>query len=220
MSVPETYRSNILTELDSMGLESIWKLRGNLHVLKNYMIQNPSRNDELILKNIEELLDVSNDLYKFLTTIKGSVSAADFNKLARLLDTGGKAFVAVEEIITAEDFNITDIIMSGVSLVMTYMGNTAYISSALENCETQVAANTITVYDRLWALIHEHNKDPAPQDIKRMNETMNAFFQQLSNRTIKLPDRILIITRLYQLLCMIYLAGIIKNINWVHAQEA
>jgi len=215
MNIPEIYKSNLLADLDNLGEQDVWKLRGNVQVLKNYIIQNSTHKDEAILKTIDELLRVSNDLYKFLSTIKGCVSSADYNKLARLLNTSGDAVLAIEEITTAEDFNIFDLIMSGLSLKLTYVGNTAYITSALESCETQVMANSITVYDRLWNIVHTYNTNASPQDILKINQSLDIFFKKLSNRDIILTERITIITRLYQFFCMIYLAGILRNINWV-----
>jgi hypothetical protein len=104
--------------------------------------------------------------------------------------------------------------MNGLSILINYVGNTAFISSALENCETQVNVNTIILYDKLWAFIHEYRKDASPEDIEKTNQTMNTFFNHLNNRDIPLPQRITIITRLYQLLCMINIAAILKGINW------
>ena len=218
MKVPISFKSNMLNDLDNMGIEGIWKLRGNVHVLKNYIIQNPAKDDKVVLDNIEVLLEVSNDLYNFYTTIKGSITSADFTKIARLFNTGGDSVLAIEEIMTAEDINIPEIVMSGLSMILTYVGNTAYVTSALESCETLVSANSIKVYDKLWSLIHSYRSTPNPQELRKINETMNAFFSLFPNREIQLTERILLIIRLYQLLCMVYLAGILKNISWV--QEA
>ncbi|WP_455391986.1 hypothetical protein [[Eubacterium] cellulosolvens] len=215
MEVPETIKSNLLSELDNLGQEGVWKLRGNVNVLKNYMLQNQTNTDNTVLDNINALLEVSNDLYNFYTNMKGSVTAADFNKMARLFNTGGDTVLAIEEIMTAEDINIPEILMSGLSMILTYVGNTGYISSALESCETLVMANSITVYDRLWALVHNYRKNPTPQELREINDTMNSFFNIFPNRDIALTDRVMLIIRLYQLLCMVYLAGILKSITWV-----
>jgi hypothetical protein len=215
MNIPESYKSNLLTDLDNLGQEDIWKLRGNIQVLKNYIQNSAEKKDEKVMNNIDELLVVSNDLYKFLTLIKGFVSSADYNKLARLLNTGGEAVSAVEEIVSAEDFNISEILMSGLSMILSYAGNTAYITSALESCETQVMANSITVCDRMWSLVHKYNTNASPQEIARINQALNIFVKKLANRDVPLTERITIITRLYQFFCMVYLAGIIRNIKWV-----
>jgi hypothetical protein len=220
MIIPENLRDNLLGDLDDLGQEDIWRLRGNIQVLKNFIIQNVEKKDDEVLKNIDNLLGVSNDLYKFLTTIKGCVSSADFNKLARLLNTGGEAVRAIEEIVTAEDFNIADIVMSGMSMILSYAGNTAYITSALESCETQVNANSMILFDRMWNFIHEYNTKASPLEIAKINEAMNIFFKRLSNRDVLLTERITIIARLYQFFCMIYLAGLIRRIDWVKVKEA
>ena len=193
-------------------------MRGNVNMLKNHILQNPAKGDKIILDNIESLLDVSNNLYNFYTNIKGSVTSADFNKMARLFNTGGDSVQAIEEIMTAEDISIPEIIMSGLSIILTYVGNTAFVTSALESCETLVSATSIIVYDKLWALVHNYRSDPTPQELRKINDTMNAFFSLFPNRDIPLTERVMLITRLYQLLCMVYIAGILKNITWV--QEA
>jgi hypothetical protein len=159
MKVPREFKDNIMSELNELDIDGTWKLRGNINVLKNYLLNNGVRTNSELFKNIESLLEVSNDLYIFLTNIKGNITAADFNKMARLFHTGGDVSAAIEEIISKEDTRMTDVVMSGLSMVLTYVGNTSYISSALENCETTVAANSITIYDRLWSLIHKYNTD-------------------------------------------------------------
>ena len=217
MNVPETYRSNLLVELNNLGIDEIWKLRGNVQVLKNYVLRNAGKDDAEVKTNIDTLLDISNDLYKFLTAIRYNVSSADFNKLARLLNTGGGAVNAIEEIFSNEDIGFSDLLMTGLSMVLTYAGNTAYISSALESCETTVNANSVIVYDRLWNLVHNYNLNASEADIEKINKSMTVFFQHLSSSEISLIERITIITRLYQLLLMIYIAGIIKSLNWVQA---
>ncbi|MCK5560606.1 MAG: hypothetical protein KAJ51_08440 [Thermoplasmata archaeon] len=218
MKVPITYKSDILDDLDNLGVDGVWKLRGNVNMLKNHILQNPAKGDKIILDNIESLLDVSNNLYNFYTNIKESVTSADFNKMARLFNTGGDSVQAIEEIMTAEDISIPEIIMSGLSIILTYVGNTAFVTSALESCETLVSATSIVVYDKLWALVHNYRSDPTPQELRKINDTMNAFFSLFPNRDIPLTERVMLITRLYQLLCMVYIAGILKNITWV--QEA
>lgn len=218
MKVPITYKSDILDDLDNLGIDGVWKLRGNVNMLKNHILQNHDKSDKIILDNIESLLDVSNELYNFYTNIKGSVTSADFTKMARLFNTGGDSVLAIEEIMTAEDVNIPEIVMSGLSMILTYVGNTAFVTSALESCETLVSANSIVVYDKLWALVHSYRSDPTPQELRKINDTMNSFFSLFPNRDIPLTERVMLITRLYQLLCMVYIAGIFKNITWV--QEA
>jgi hypothetical protein len=217
MNVPETYKSNLLAELNDLGIDEIWKLRGNVQVLKNYVLRNRSaeKNVEEVIKNIEALLDLSNDLYKFLSAVKYNVSSADFNKLARLLNTGGGAVNAIEEILSTEDVKFNDLLLTGLSMVLTYAGNTAYISSALESTETTVNANSVIVYDKLWNLVHTYNTSATQDEIEKINKSMTIFFQRLSSKEIPLIERITIITRLYQLLLMIYIAGIIRNVNWI-----
>ena len=184
MNVPESYKSKLLFELNTLGLDDVWNLRSNIQMLKNYILQNCDTKDELVLKHIEDLLDVSNDLFKYLTSIKGCVSSADYNKLARLLDTGGEAIKAIEEIISSEDLEIGEILMSGLSLVLNYVGDTAYITSALEGCETQVSANSMIVYDRLWQLVHTYNSDASPIEIANVTKSLETFSKKLSNRNI------------------------------------
>ena len=120
----------------------------------------------------------------------------------------------VEELLTAEDVNITDLLMNGLAMFLNYTGNTAYISSALENCEANVAANNIIVYDKLWVLVHKYKKNASPQELERINQAMTIFFTKLTDRDVPLTERITILTRLYQLLCVIYTVGIINNISW------
>jgi hypothetical protein len=215
MRAPIDIRQNILTELSDLGIDGIWKLRGNVNVLKNHVIKHPGPGNSRAIENIENLLQVSNDFYKFLTNIKGNVTAADFNRLARIFNTSGDAALAIEEIISKEDIKIPELVLSGLSMVLTYVGDTGYISSALENCETTVAANTIIVYDRLWSLIHDYRESPTTTELRKINEAMNTFFNLLPNKDVSLTERILVITRMYQLMCMIYTAAIISNIQWV-----
>jgi hypothetical protein len=215
MKVPSEYKSVMLSELNNLDLDNVWKLRGNLNVLKKYVLQNPGKDNELVTKDIEELLEISGSFYQFLSNIKGSVTATDFNKLARLLNTSGDVVEAIEEILTAEDVKFWEILASGLALVLDYAGSTAYISSALENAETVVKADSLIVYDRLWGLIHKYNQSATPVQLKEINLTMNTFFKHLSDKNINLTERITLVTRLYQLLCMIYMARIIKEITWV-----
>jgi hypothetical protein len=214
MKAPIEMRQNILTELSGLDIDGVWKLRGNVNVLKNYVIKQPDGGNNATLKNIEDLLQVSNDFYKFLINIKGNVTSADFNRLARIFNTSGDAALAIEEIISKEDVKIPELVLSGLSMVLTYVGDTAYISSALENCENTVAANSIIVYDRLWSLIHDYRETPSSSELGKINAAMNTFFNLLPNKDVSLTERILVITRMYQLMCMIYTAGIISNIKW------
>jgi hypothetical protein len=218
MKAPIEMQHNILTELSDLGIDGIWKLRGNINVLKNHVLKHPGPGDSKALENIENLLQVSNDFYKYLTNIKGNITAADFNKLARIFNTSGDAALAIEEIISKEDIKIPELVLSGLSMVLTYVGDTAYISSALENCENTVAANSIIVYDRLWSLIHDYRESPSSSELVKINAAMNTFFNLLPNKDVSLTERILVITRIYQLMCMIYTAGIISNIIWVSDQ--
>jgi hypothetical protein len=219
MNIPESYKINILSGLDRLDLDDIWKLKGNVQVLKNYILQNATTKDDKVIRNIDSLLGATNELYTFLSSVKGSVSAADFNKLARVLHTGGETISAIEEIITEEDIKLPELLMTGISMVITYAGDTAYITSALESCESHVGASCISVYDRYWNLIHDYYKEVSPKDIDSINKSMTAFFKKLSNKDIVLSERITIVTRMYQFLCMVYLAGIIRNIEWVKSDS-
>lgn len=219
MNVPESYKNDILSVLGNFDLDDIWKLKGNVQVLKNYVLQDASTKDDEVLKNIDSLLGAANELYKFLSSVKGSISSTDYNKLARILHTSGQTVSAIEEIITEEDIKLPELLMTGISMVITYAGNTAYITSALESCEAHVSASCISVYDRYWNLIHDYYKEVSPKDIDSINKSMTAFFKKLSNKDIILSERITIVTRLYQFLCMVYLAGIIRNIEWVKSDS-
>jgi hypothetical protein len=105
--------------------------------------------------------------------------------------------------------------MEGLAVLLNFTGNTAYITSALEGCETHVMTNSMIVHDRLWVLVHNYKKDASPQELEKINHTMTTFFYQFSNRNIPLPDRITIIARLYQFLCTIYLVKLIRELKWV-----
>ncbi|MCK5559230.1 MAG: hypothetical protein KAJ51_01505 [Thermoplasmata archaeon] len=215
MKVPENFRSNLLVNLDNLGLENIWELRGDLQVLKNYIIQNTKTKDGIELADINALLDVSGNLYNFLLNIKGSITSADYNKLARFFNAGGDTLSELEELLTKEDIRIPELIMEGLAVLLNFTGNTAYITSALEGCETHIMTNSMIVHDKLWVLVHNYKKDTSPQELENINHTMNTFFYQFSNRNIPLPDRITIIARLYQFLCTIYLVKIIRELKWV-----
>jgi hypothetical protein len=215
MKVPENFRSNLLLNLDNLGLENIWELRGDLQVLKSYILQHTKTQNGVELTDINALLDVSGNLYNFLLNIKGSVTSADYNKLARLFNAGGDSVSELEELISKEDIRIHELIMEGLAVLLNFTGNTAYITSALEGCETHVMTNSMMVHDKLWGLVHNYKKDASSQDLANINHTMNSFFIQFSNRNIPLPERITILARLYQFLCTMYLVKLIREIKWV-----
>lgn len=215
MKVPENFKANLIVNLDNLGLENIWELRGDLQVLKNYIIQNTKTKDGIELADINALLEVSGNLYNFLLNIKGSITSADYNKLARFFNASGDTLSELEELLTKEDIRIHELIMEGLAVLLNFTGNTAYITSALEGCETHIMTNSMIVHDKLWVLVHNYKKDTSTQELENINHTMNTFFYQFSNRNIPLPDRITIIARLYQFLCTIYLVKIIRELKWV-----
>ena len=215
MKVPESYKMDIISNIENLGLDNVWNLRENVQVLKNFVLKNSKLDNGIVLDNIDEFLDASGEFYKYLSGLQNYVSAADFNKLARLLNTGGDALSAIEEIMSGEDINLTEIVMSGLTMMLGYVGSTAYISSALESSETQIMAYSITIHDRLWNLVHKYNSKASIEELEKIKQNISLFFKQLLNKNVKISERIVIITRLYQLLCMIYLAGILKNVQWV-----
>ena len=214
MKVPLKYKTNLELNLNNLGPDDLWEMRGNLHILKNYISQQSKNKNDAIMKNIEILLDISSDLYTFYQNIMGSVTAADFNKMARFFNAAGDAISEAEGILSKEDIKIHELVMESLSVLLNYTGNTAFISSALENCETHVRTNSIIVYDRLWVLVNQFKPETSMNELSVINLKMNTFFSQFSQRSISLPDRITILIRLYQLMCIIYLAHIIREIRW------
>jgi len=39
MNVPESYKSKLLSELNTLGLDDVWNLRSNIQMLKNYILR-------------------------------------------------------------------------------------------------------------------------------------------------------------------------------------
>jgi hypothetical protein len=215
MRIPVKYKSNLEMSLNSLGPDDLWYLRGNLHILKKYLSQQSQNTSGQVLNNIDRLLNVSSELLTFFENIKGSITAADFNKMARFFNAAGDTISEFEEIISKEDFKIHELVMESLSVLFNYTGNTAYISSALENCETHVRTNSIIIYDRLWELVTQFKEDASEDEMSTINSNMNTFFSQFGQRNTSLPDRITILTRLYQFICIIYLTRIIADIKWI-----
>jgi hypothetical protein len=213
MNVPANYNVNLLQNLGSMGVDNIWALKGDLHVLKYYLMRQASDPDQTLLDNVDILMEISNELYQFFINLKSTVSQADFNKLARTLDAGGNVIQALEEIITTRKVDLKLLLRNGFSVLLQYGADTAYISSAMEGCEALVSTNAVIVYDRYWALVQKYRYDATREDIENIKTEMDKFFGMLSNRNISLPDRITLTTRLYQFLCIIYVTTIMNNLN-------
>ena len=214
MKIPVELRSEIVGSLEELTMGNIWKLRSDVLILRSYVSRTRGSENELILKSINEFLDVSSDLYSFFSDIQGCVSYADFNKLARLVNVGGDAIFVTEEIIKGEHLNLPDLVMDGLHMVLSYMGSTAYIMGEIETLESEVTKNILIVHDRLWSLVDEYRKDVSLDSLKTISDQMDSFFKSLDKEAVPLADRISVVTRIYQFICIIHLFAVINNVEW------
>ena len=69
MKIPVELRSEIVGSLEELTMGNIWKLRSDVLILRSYVSRTRGSENELILKSINEFLDVSSDLYSFFSDI-------------------------------------------------------------------------------------------------------------------------------------------------------
>jgi hypothetical protein len=214
MKIPADFKADIVGSLEELTMDNIWKLRADVHVLKNYVSRYPGSENQELAKSIDDFLDVSLELYSFFADIQGAVSSADFNKLARLINVGGDAIFVTEEILSGEHLNLPDLINDGLHMVLSYMGSTAYIIGEVETVESEVTKHIMIAQDRLWYLVDEFKKDSSLDELKSMSTEMSNFFKSLGKESVPLADRITVITRIYQFLCIIHLLAFLNQIEW------
>ena len=211
MNIPEDHRPNLIETAGSLGIRNLWKLRGDLHVLRYHVMLSPTPDRAGLLRNIDMLMDISGELHDYLMQLQGSVRSTDFNKLARTMDAGGNAIQGFEELFRDRDTDLRTMLRNGFSVFLSYMADTAYINSAMEGCETLVSTYSMKVYDRFWALVQEFRTDTRPGEVEKIKKELEGFFSMLSDRTYSLPDRITLVAQLYQFLCLIYISAIMKK---------
>ncbi len=210
MAVPEVYKGELVASISDIDIDGIWRMRSSLQALRSIAEDIDGPNGE----RVELMLDTSADLLRLMNSLETTSKAADFNRLARLLNTGGEAINAAEEILTKEDASFAEILVNGLTVSLGMLGNTAYVSSALQGSEMAVRNQATQLYDTLWEFMRIHREGIGADEVEDVRKQLDTVFDLLKDNDTAVDARAQALVLLYRTLIIAGVTDLVQRVQW------
>lgn len=153
-------KSNITKRIAQPALsqmpQSVWELRGKLHILHHYCLR--SSISEKIEKQVEEILDTSATFWRLLSdNLENLDNITDYTKV-RSLAAEAEGLKNLEEILSGEE-SMRDIMINSIAFYLNWRSNSLWVESAKKARAGLTKSYFVELQDEVWKFVKDNTEN-------------------------------------------------------------
>ena len=192
--------------------DSLWNLRGKLNVLRYYCRKNPGIPTD-IEEQVEFILNMSASFWKMLADNEENLQDIKDITKVRLFDAEASGIAELEEIISGEE-SLRDIMIWGVSLLLTWQADTLWVNTAKRARIALVRNYLPELQDLLWRFIEFQNSEELSlEKARKMGARLDKFLLLISSSGLPPDAQVAILIQIYTALFKLQVEKLIESLD-------
>ncbi len=194
--------------------EGLWSLSSELNALKATAGLRKDRKSTQTEEAVEDALDVLRDFHEFSVEMRSEIESKDFSQMASIFDLTAIGALAAQDVLPdLDNLSLPKILLGALSEGLIFLGSRQYVAGAQKIVNARLRIHSHRVYQRLWGLPMDFNRQFTEENVAEIQESMDKFFKALLREGLPPSPKIAVIQQFYSLILAIRIEKVMMTLR-------
>ena len=210
----DVVREKLTGALKDASPEGLWRLSSELNALKASAGLRKDKKSAQTEEAVEDALDVVRDFHEFSVEMRSEIESMDFSQMASIFDLTAIGSLAAQDILPhLDNLSLPKILLGALSEGLIFLGSRQYVAGAEKIVNARLWIHSHKVYQRLWGLPMDFNRQFTEDNVAEIQKSMDDFFKALLREDLPPPPKIAILQQFYSLILAIRIEKVMMTLR-------